>query len=228
MGVVLGIRLTSSRGANDEPDRESGVWLSVGGARPGASDARTFRLGEGAAFAEATLAFGRALARSLLRNEPTQRQHHRLTAFRSGLRSLDERLSEAKCDDVLVNPLPEIYRVGTGPRPAPADDRVASKLRFSPAWTTSFTGIDLRATFLCGEHLIVGASRETACVARRSGDVLWRRPTPSAVSVPTPVGFARLFADGSIALHDFRPGHVRMTTRRAPRPCRGVTGSRVT
>src|SRR5258708_6047690 len=177
MGVVLGIRLTSSRGANDEPDRESGLWLSVGGPRPGASDARTFRLGEGAAFAEATLAFSRALARSLLRHDPAQRQNLRLTAFRSALRSLDERLSEAKCDDVLVNPLPEIYRVGTGPRATPTDDRVASKLRFSPAWTTSFTGIDLRATFLCGEHLIQGAPRGPAWSERGTGHGPLRRAT---------------------------------------------------
>jgi hypothetical protein len=225
-GVVLGIRLTATPGEKDGSDRESGLWLSVGGPRAGSGDARTFRLGEGAAFAEATLAFGRALVRALLRHDPTQRQNLRLSAFRASLRELDERLTEAKCDDAKVNPAPDAYRVGApGPRPATGGDRMASKLRFSAGWTASFPGIDLRATFLCGEHLIVGASRETACVERRSGDVLWRRPTQAAVSVVTPAGLARLFADGSLALHDFGSGDVILTTRLSPRVGGVVTGA---
>ena len=71
--------------------------------------------------------------------------------------------------------------------------RPAAKLRFTPCWTATFPGIDLRATFLCGDGLIVGASRETACVEKRTGAFLWRRPTQPAVSVVTPAGLARLF-----------------------------------
>jgi outer membrane protein assembly factor BamB len=225
-GVVLGVRLIATAGGAADPERQPGLWLSVGGPRPGTGDARTFRLADGAALADATLGFGRALARALLRHDPAQRLNLRLTAFRSALRALDERLSEAKCDDVKVNPAPEIYRTFVpAARGANSEPRNAAKLRFSPGWTASFPGIDLRATFLCGDHLVVGAARETACVERRTGEFLWRRPTQAAVSVVTPVGLARLFADGSIALHDYASGEVMLTTRLSPRVGGVMTGA---
>jgi len=149
-----------------------------------------------------------------------------LSAFRSSLRALDERLRDVARDDVKVNPTPEMYRTTAASPPPPAPGlRDASKLCFSPSWTASFGGIDLRATFLCGDRLIVGASRETACVDRRTGDLLWRRPTQPAVSVVTPEGLARLFPDGSIALHDFGSGEVITATRVAPRVGGVVTGA---
>jgi len=224
-GVVLGVRLVSGGATTGDPDPDSGLWLTVGGPRTGSGDGRTFRLGHGAALAEATLGFGRSLARALLRHDRSQHLNLRLTAFRCALRSLDERLCEAKRDDVKVNPAPEIYRLLAPPPRAVSDGREASKLRFSAGWTASFPGIDLRATFLCGDHLIVGTSRETACVERRSGDYLWRRPTQPAVSVVTPLGLARLFADGSIALHDYGSGDVTLTTRLSPRVGGVVTGA---
>src|SRR6185295_6673897 len=148
------------------------------------------------------------------------------TAFRGAIRALDERLCEARCDDVKVNPAPENYRAFAPAQRAPAaETREASKLRFTAGWTATFPGIDLRATFLCGEHLIVGASRETACVERRTGAFLWRRSTQPAVSVVTPVGLARLFADGSLALHDYGTGDVTMTTRLSPRVGGVMTGA---
>lgn len=227
LGVVLGIRLISASAKSPEPETEPGLWLSVGGPRQqGSTDARTFRLADGAALAEGALVFGRALARAILRHDATQRLNLRLTAFRRALRSLDERLSEAKRDDVMVNPAPDIYRVFATPARSPsAEAREAAKLRFSPSWTASFPGIDLRATFLCGDHLIVGSSRETACVDRLSGDLLWRRSTLPAVSVVTPLGLARLLADGSIALHDYGSGEVMLTARLAPRAGGVVTGA---
>src|SRR5256885_1772547 len=88
--------------------------------------------------------------------------------------------------------------------------------RFSPGWTASFPGIDLAATFLCGDHLIVGAARETACLDRRTGDFLWRRPTQAGVSVVTPVGLARLFADGSVALLDYASGETLLAAQLTP------------
>jgi outer membrane protein assembly factor BamB len=224
-GVVLGVRLATGA-AETDPDREPGLWLSVGGPRPGSGDARTFRLPDGAALAEATVTFGRTLARALLRHDPTQRMNLRLTAFRSAVRALDERLSDARCDDVKVNPAPENYRVfAPAPRGTGPETREAAKLRFAPSWTATFPGIDLRATFLCGDHLIVGGSRETACVERRTGDFLWRRPTMPAVSVVTPLGLARLFADGSLSLHDYGSGEVTLTTRLSPRVGGVMTGA---
>ena len=234
-GIMLGIRYGAGEKAGsageDAPRRagapaETGLWISLGESRAApAREGRTFRLGDAPVLVEATVTFGRTLARALVRHDPSQRQNLRLTTFRRGLRLLDERLREARCDDAKVNPAPEIYRAfaATAPTPA-APSRQAAKLRFTPIWTATFPGIDLRATFLCGDRLIVGASRETACVEKRSGEFLWRCPTQPAVSVVTPAGLARLFPDGSMALHDFGSGEIVLTARLAPRVGGSVAG----
>jgi outer membrane protein assembly factor BamB len=226
-GISLGIRsVADTPGVELDPDStlsEPGTWLTMG-ALPHI-DARTFRVPDGASLAEGAVSFGRALSRALLRHDPAQKQNLRLSAFRSALRSLDERLRDVTRDDVKVNPTPDAYRTTQTPLPSPASlARDASKLRFSPSWTASFGGIDLRSTFLCGDRLVVGASRETACLDRRTGDLLWRRPTQPAVSVVTPEGLARLFPDGSIAVHDFGSGDIMVATRVAPRVGGVVTG----
>jgi outer membrane protein assembly factor BamB len=234
-GIMLGIRFGAGgkAGAADDAalragagSAETGVWISLGETRGApAREGRTFRLGDAPVLVEATVAFGRALARALVRHDPSQRQNLRLTTFRRGLRLLDDRLREARCEDAKVNPAPEMYRAFAVTTPAPATpSRPAAKLRFTPCWTATFPGIDLRATFLCGDRLIVGASRETACVEKRSGEFLWRRPTQPAVSVVTPSGLARLFPDGGMALHDFGSGEIVLTARLAPRVGGSVAG----
>jgi hypothetical protein len=233
-GIMLGVRFSSgggsttgeSGGASVSPLAEAGLWISLSEARSAAArDGRTFRLGDAPAFLEATVAFGRTLARTLVRHDPSQRQNLRLTTFRRGLRLLDERLREATSDDAKVNPAPEIYRAFAASVPAPpTTSRPAAKLRFTPGWLATFPGIDLRATFLCGDGLIVGASRETACVEKRTGAFMWRRPTQPAVSVVTPAGLARLFPDGSMALHDFDSGEIVLTARLSPRVGGSVAG----
>ncbi len=75
----------------------------------------------------------------------------------------------------------------------------------------------MRATFLCGERLVVGAAQETFCLARATGDVLWRTRTQRATSVVTPGGIARIAPDGAIAVHDFGNGEVTLRARVAPR-----------
>jgi len=234
-GVVLGIRVKADRQhadvngdqAAENTEGGPGLWLTV--AEPGPrlhGEARTFRLADAPAFVDASVTFGRTLVRALLRHDPSQRQNLRVTNFRRALRSLDERLRDATREDTKVNPSPEIYRAFAAPvATAPGDGREASKLRYSAGWSATFPGIDLRATFLCGDHLVVGAPRETACVERRTGDLLWRRPTQPAVSVVTPLGLARLFADGSIALHDFGSGEILLTCHLAPRSGGVVTGA---
>src|SRR5262249_37631124 len=62
-----------------------------------------------------------------------------------------------------------------------------------------------------------GAARETACLDRSTGELLWRRPTARAVSVVTPLGLARIHADGAVAVHDFATGDITMNTHIAPR-----------
>ena len=237
-GIMLGVRFGAEGKEADHGEDgpkpalsraeggETGLWISLSESRsPPARDGRTFRIGDAPALIEATVAFGRTLARALVRHDPAQRQNLRLTTFRRGLRLLDERLREATCDDAKVNPAPEIYRAFAASGPAPAMPyRSAAKLRFTPCWTATFPGIDLRATFLCGDRLIVGASRETACVEKRTGQFLWRRATEPAVSVVTPAGLARLFSDGSMALHDFGSGEIALTARLSPREGGSVAG----
>jgi len=63
------------------------------------------------------------------------------------------------------------------------------------------------------------------CLERTRGEVMWRRPTPRAASVVTPVGLARIGTDGQIALHDFSTGDVKLRTWVTPRasgPCAGA------
>jgi outer membrane protein assembly factor BamB len=237
-GIMLGIRFGSggksmstgesapTGGTSIPPLAESGLWISLSEARCAAArEGRTFRLGDAPTFLEATVAFGRTLARTLVRHDPSQRQNLRLTTFRRGLRLLDERLREATSDDAKVNPAPEIYRAFAASAPTPSmTSRPAAKLRFTPCWMATFPGIDLRATFLCGDGLIVGAARETACVEKRTGAFMWRRPTQPAVSVVTPAGLARLFPDGSMALHAFDSGEIILTARLSPRVGGSVAG----
>lgn len=204
-----------------ESSRDAGLSLTLGGPRAaGFRNAWTFPCLEVPAFVQAALAFGRSLVRTLLRRSPGHAKNLRVTALREAMRELDERLREAVRDDAKVNEAPESYRAFAelSRRPsAPAGDWGRAKIRFSPRWVATVPGIDLRATFLCGDRLIVGGARETACLDRTTGHVLWRAPTSRAVSVVTPAGLARLAADGTIAVHDFGTGEVSLRVRVAPR-----------
>jgi outer membrane protein assembly factor BamB len=90
-------------------------------------------------------------------------------------------------------------------------------MRFLPRWVATVPGIDLSATFLCGDHMLLGAARETACIHRASGEVVWRMPTQRAVCVVTPLGLARLHADGRVQVHDLATGELRFATAIEPR-----------
>jgi outer membrane protein assembly factor BamB len=84
--------------------------------------------------------------------------------------------------------------------------------------------IDLRATFLCGDRLVVGSARETACLDRASGEVLWRLPSAPALAVVTPAGLARIQGDGVVQVHDFGNGEVVLRARVAPRAGERTSG----
>ena len=139
----------------------------------------------------------------LLRQDPAQKQNLRLSAFRRMLRSLDDRLREATCDDAKVNPAPELYRVRRRAPSGTPPIREASKLRFSPGWTVAFPAIDLRSTFLCGDHLIVGGARDGLRRPPHGGLFLAARDGPRIVGGDTAGARAVCSRDGSIALHDF-------------------------
>jgi outer membrane protein assembly factor BamB len=142
-------------------------------------------------------------------------------------RALIETLSRATADDSLTNPDPESYRSFGLPRRESGRGLWArgGKMKFSPRWVASVPSIDLAATFLCGERVVVSSPRQTACLDRTTGRVLWRRALPRAASVPTPLGLARIADDGAVTLHDFERGETRFTLRLAPRGGGGATGA---
>jgi hypothetical protein len=134
------------------------------------------------AFVLATARFARALADALVRHDPRQRHNLRLETLRRNARTLEQRVAAAHLDAALTNPSPESYRpFAPRPRTPPGAGRWehGGKMRFSPRWVATVPAIDLRATFLCGDRVIIGAERETACVSSHGGEILWRKP-PSA------------------------------------------------
>ena len=177
---------------------------------------------------EASLAFGRAFVRALVRRDRAQSGNLRLAAFRRDLRAVSDSLREVRRQDARINPAPESYRAfafQVRKQQEPAALGAAAKLRYTQRWRALVPGIDLRATFLCGDRLVIGAALETFCLDRSTGELRWRRQTPRATSVVTPAGIARIGADGQIALHDFASGEITLRTWIAPRvsgPCAGA------
>jgi len=182
---------------------------------------------------ESALAFGRALVRAVIRRDRAQGTNLRLAAFRRDLRLLNDALRDVRRQDSRINPAPESYRAFAENRRArPSADgaplSASARLRYSQRWQALVPGIDLRATFLCGDRIVIGAAAETFCLERTTGELLWRTNTPRAASVVTPAGIARIGNDGAIALHDFATGDVTLRAWIAPRvsgPCAGAVVS---
>lgn len=171
---------------------------------------------------ESALAFGRALIRALVRRDRAQGSNLRLAALRRDLRATSDALRDVRRQDSRINPAPESYRAFAehSLRTKTADAAplgAAARLRYSQRWQALVPGIDLRATFLCGDRIVIGAAAETFCLERTTGALLWRKSTPRAASVVTPAGIARIGNDGTIALHDYATGDVTLRTWIAPR-----------
>jgi outer membrane protein assembly factor BamB len=212
-GVLLGVRLAL----------DGKLALTLGGLSS-SMEARTIytfpALGV-ADVVEASIGFGRALVRAVLRRDRSQGSNLRLSAFRRVLRETSEALREASRQDARINPTPEPYRAfaETSLPSAGSSDRslAATRLRYAPRWRALVPGIDLRATFLCGDRLVVGSATETFCVERTTGEVLWRAPSERAIAVVTPGGVARLSADGTLVVHDLGNGEISLRAKVAPR-----------
>jgi len=224
-GILIGVRISSQgelalslRGARSTPD-------SIAKTR----QLHTFPALEVFDLVEAALTFGSAIVRAILRRDRSQASNLRLSAFRRSLRITGDALREVSRKDSKVNPTPEPYRafavaravVRTSDPPMPA----GTKLRYAARWRALVPGIDLRATFLCGDRLVVGAAAETFCLDRTTGQVLWREPTVRAASVITPGGLARIHADGLLAVHDFGTGEITLRTWLAPRTSGPASGA---
>jgi outer membrane protein assembly factor BamB len=215
-GVLVGLRVAPDR-AHDDAKTD------------GASCAVTMRAGARAPVAtfpelplfdvvEAALAFGRALVRAVVRRDRTQSGNLRLAAYRRDLRAVGDALREVKKQDALVNPAPESYRAFAQQARGRAAARATPRgLRYAQRWRALVPGIDLRATFLCGDRIVIGAALETFCLDRTSGELVWRQRTPRAACVVTPAGLARIAPDGAIAVHDFATGEVALRAWVAPR-----------
>ncbi len=182
--------------------------------------------------ARAVVSFGRRLCKHIVDADRSQRDNLRLAGFRRQLRDLSERTRQSAAQPPKLNDTPESYRayaaseapLGDGEPPTLAPEaRAPSKLRFSQSWRADVPGIDLRSMFLVGDRLVVGSARELACIERGTGHLVWSRRTPRAVSVMTPVGIARLGADGRLCLHDDADGEPMFELQLGP--CVGASTS---
>ena len=247
-GVMLGLRSNAEEG---EPRAALTISPSARGVENGRTPLELVprseeapRYARGAAtfpelslfdIVESALAFGRALVRALVRRDRAQGSNLRLAALRRDLRATSDAIRDVRRQDVRINPAPESYRAFAQHSQRPknsSNDKAplsgAARLRYTQRWTALVPGIDLRATFLCGDRIVIGAAAETFCLERTTGQLLWRKNTPRAASVVTPAGIARIGNDGAIALHDYATGDVTLRTWVAPRgsgPCAGAVVS---
>jgi outer membrane protein assembly factor BamB len=211
-GVLAGVRVAN--------DGTLSLTLGASQAVSGPRAVHTFPALGVSDFVEASLAFGRAIVRAIIRRDRSQAGNLRLSAFRRALREGAESLREASQSDAKVNAAPDLYRAFAAsvgevePRPSSPP---AGRLRYAQRWRAIVPGIDLRATYLCGDRLIVGAATEMWALDRASGKVLWRTDVTRGSSVVTPNGIARLAPDGTLRVHDFASGAAVLKTRIAPR-----------
>jgi outer membrane protein assembly factor BamB len=220
-GAICGVKLGS----------EGAASLTLGlRRRPSESrtEAWTFPAVDVGALAQGVVAFGRALTRSLQRRDRAQTSNLRLHAFRARIRELSDRLRDATRNDSKINDAPESYRAfAASVRPSqPASENFGrTRLRFSSRWIAAVPSIDLRSTFLCGDRMILGATREFSCIDTQTGAPLWTRPGPRAVGVMTPLGLARIEGDGTLTLHELGQGDVLWSTKLSPRVGHNASGA---
>lgn len=220
-GAVCAVRLQG----------EGHASFTIGMPRRGSEDRGqvwTFPAVDVNSLVQSVIAFARALARTIVRRDRTQAQNLRLHAFRAKVRELGDRVRESTRDESKINDAPEGYRAFAAalrPPPSSDDDSLAtSRLRFTPRWLAAVPSIDLRATFLCGDAFVVGATRELSCLDRRTGEIVWTKPVPRATSVITPLGLARIEAEGALHLIDLQTGDVQWTTNLSPRTGTSTSG----
>lgn len=217
LGPLVGIRL-------DAAGTLSLTLVADAKADEGARSTHVFPSLEGPDFVDAVVALGRQLVRTLVRRDRAQASNLRVMVLRRRVRELSERLREVARpvgpfgESDLVNQHRESYRPYVKARPSTTSpDASLRKLKYEPRWTAEVPGIDLRATFLCGDRLVLAGATQTACVDRVTGTTLWKLPTVRATQLPTPAGLARLRGDGRIELRDFGDGSVVWTAECAAR-----------
>ncbi len=177
-------------------------------------------------FARVAGQFAAALSQEICAKDPEQRRNLRLRDFARRAAALMKASDGSAAEESVSNPSPASYS-----RFVPKLKRTVGiwetgpKMRFSPRWVASVPQIDLRATFLCGDLIMVGAANETACLRRRSGEVVWKRPTRPAASVVTPSGLVRVEPDGQLSCHQLQTGDVRFRLAVTPRAAGAAAGA---
>jgi outer membrane protein assembly factor BamB len=154
-----------------------------------------------------------------------QQRNLRLTALERSARALLERASAE--DHALTNAHPEDYRRFARRRRSMATGlwEHGGTMRFSARWVATVPGLDLRATFLCGDRVIVDSSRETACIDRTNGKITWRAPSGPAACTVSPAGLIRFRPDGHLSSIDLSNGVPRFSLQLKPRTGGGAAGS---
>lgn len=210
-GPVLGVRL--------EPEGALTLTLIT---RDPERSTTTFPELEGPDFVDAVVSYGRAITRAIVRRDGKQAGNLRLSSLRRRVRELSERLRDVARP---VGPFGESDLVNTKrasyapylAKTRPSGTVPVRRMKYEPRWTAEVPGIDLRATFLCGDRLMLSGATQTACVDRADGHTLWKVQTVRATSLPTAGGLARLRGDGKLELRDFGDGSVVWSSPCAPR-----------
>jgi outer membrane protein assembly factor BamB len=220
-GILVGVRASA--------DGELALTLGASRGHGSAAPVHTFPALGAADLLDASLAFGRGLVRAMLRRDRAQAYNLRLRPLRRALRDATESLREASRTESKVNAAPEPYRAFAAAldeaRVAPPPSLPATRVRYASRWRAIVPGIDLRATFLCGDRLVVGSATEMWALDRVTGDVLWRTDVPRGTSVVTPGGIARFAADGTMRVHDLATGEAILRTRISARVGGPVAGA---
>ncbi|MBI2892233.1 MAG: PQQ-like beta-propeller repeat protein [Deltaproteobacteria bacterium] len=138
-----------------------------------------------------------------------------LTACRASLRSMAGECA-VECSEA------EAYRAlaaGGMPRPDETSGSLASarRLGFAEKWRLEAEGLDLAATFLCGDRLIVTAKRSLCALDRDSGEMVWRVQAPRATTLVAGDGVMRLRPDGRATMHAIEDGEPRWSIDLQPR-----------
>jgi outer membrane protein assembly factor BamB len=214
-------------GVQLEAKGEATLLLALGEGEP---TARSFRLPPvpPADLALAAASFARALVKQVTTADRSQQTNLRLVRLSDDAEELKLRLRAGDERDNLLNGTPESYRAfaASDTRPPPAvvlAPPQAGKLRFTESWRADIAGLDLRSIHLVGDRLLCASQREAACIERATGQLLWTQRTHRGVSIPTPVGLARLAPDGHLVMHDLVDGERLYDIRLGP--CSGARTS---
>lgn len=217
--VRIGVRLAPV----DAP-----LAFSLGSADTPSGSGLTYPELEPTTFCQAVVLFVRSLRDAMCSADPHQLHNLKLSTLVEAANALAELTQVAQNDSTITNPRPDEYRRFAVRR---VDTESTGRwsggvpLRFSARWSATVPNIDLKSVIVTDEYFLVGSQRETACLERISGSVVWRSPMTRAGTLAIPGGFVRLHADGKLAVHEIQDGQTRFAVRLVPRAAGGAAGA---